>query len=158
MISLQILREFALFKGLDDNDLAQVAELCRQRVLSEGDLCFSQGRKASELHLCRSGTVNIIVRLNEPWSKEVVVHIASTGEVFGWSALVEPHIYTASAKCAGRVEELYIRGADLVKLFEPNPRVGYILMCNLGAVVSSRLTESREKLTREIAASTNREW
>jgi len=158
MVSAQVLKKFKLFAGLDDSQLAKVAALCRERILGDGELCFSQGNKSTDLHLCRNGKVDILVRINEPWGMEVTVHTAITGEIFGWSALVEPYFYTASAKCVGKVEEICIKGSDLLKLFEHDTVTGYTVMRNLNALVSSRLTESRSKLTKEIAASINKDW
>ena len=158
MISSQVLKKFRLFAGLDDSKLAKLAELCHERTLEDGQLCFSQGNKSTDLHLCRNGNVEIVVRINEPWGMEVTVHTAKTGEIFGWSALVEPYVYTASAKCVGKVDEICINGVDLLKLFESDTLIGYLVMKNLNALVSSRLTESRSKLTKEIAASINKDW
>ena len=158
MVAIQVLKEFGLFKDLDDGELTRIGELCHERTFNEGAMCFVQGREATELHLCRSGKVDILVQIREPWGIEVTVHTAKAGEVFGWSALVEPHIYTASAKCMGKVEEIYLKRLDLMNLFERNPHTGYVVMRNLSASVSSRLTETREKLTKELAAASNREW
>lgn len=158
MVSFESIKGFSLFRGLNDEELKKVADLCRRRSLNKDDFCFSQGRQAMELHLCCSGRVDILVRINEPWSKEVAVYTAKEGEVFGWSALVEPYFYTASARCAENVEEMFIKGAELIKLFEQEWHIGYQIMKNLSAVISSRLTESRAKLTREIAAASSKEW
>lgn len=158
MVSTQVLKEFGLFQGLDDSELTKIAELCNERTLDEGTLYFDQGKEAKEIHLCRSGKVDIVVRLREPWGIEVTVHKAGGGEVFGWSSLVEPYIYTASAKIVERTEDIYIKASDLSKLFEENTRIGYIFMRNLSAVISSRLTEYRQKLSVEIAATIKKEW
>ena len=158
MVNIQVLKEIGVFEGLDDGELAKIAELCHERTLDAGVLYFSQGHNATELHLCRSGKVDIMVRLIEPWGIEVTVHTIKGGGVFGWSSLVEPHIYTASAKCVERTEEIYIKAADLTKLFERNHNMGYVLMRNLAAVISSRLTEYQQKLSVEIAATIRKEW
>lgn len=158
MADVQVLKGFKLFDGLDDNKITKIAEFCHERTLKDGALCFSQGNKATELHLCLTGKVNILVRIHEPWGIEVTVHAVKPGEVFGWSALVGPYVYTASGKCMGKVEEIYFKGLDLLNFFENDPASGYIVMRNLGTLMSSRLTETREKLTKEIAASVNKEW
>ncbi len=158
MVSTQVLKEFGLFQGLDDSELTKIAELCNERTLDEGTLYFDQGKEAKEIHLCRSGKVDIVVRLREPWGIEVTVHKAGGGEVFGWSSLVEPYIYTASAKIVERTEDIYVKASDLNKLFEENTRIGYIFMRNLSAVISARLTEYRQKLSVEIAATIKKEW
>lgn len=158
MVSTQVLREFGLFEALDDSELNKIVELCHEHSLDEGAPLFTQGNKATRLHLCRSGKVDITVRLHEPWGIEVTVHKAREGEVFGWSSLVKPNIYTASAKCTERTEDIYIEASDLINLFEENPHIGYVLMSNLSGVISSRLTEYRYKLSVEIAAATKKEW
>lgn len=159
MVSLEVLKDFGVFGGLDDNQLAKIGEVCHERTFNEGALCFAQGRRATELHLCRSGKVYVLAKV---YDMEVTVHTVQSGEVFGWSALVEPYIYTASARCAGKVEEIYMKRTDLLNLFEQNPLTGYIVMRNLSALVSSRLKETADKLAREIAAVSEaqrgREW
>jgi CRP-like cAMP-binding protein len=102
--------------------------------------------------------VNIVVKIHEPWGMDVTVQTAKAGEVFGWSVLVEPYIYTASAKCEGKVKEIYIKGSELRDLFEQNPHMGCILMNNLSASINSRLTETRKKLTKAIAAASHKDW
>ena len=83
MVPFQILKEFDLFKDLDDNELAQLAEICHERDFEEGDTCFRQSANANELHLCRTGRVNIVVKLVEPWARDVTIYRAKPGEVFG---------------------------------------------------------------------------
>ena len=158
MVSGEVLKEFGLFERLDDGALKEVAGLCRERSYDEGAICFVQGRKATELHLCRSGRVDIIVKLRVPWGIEVVVHTVKRGEILGWSALVGPYIYTASAKCTERTTDICINGSDLMDFFERKPHIGYQVMTNLSAVVSSRLTESRLKLAEAIARAIHQEW
>ena len=158
MVSVQDLKEFGLFKGIDDSELAKIVELCHERTLDEGTLYFVQGHKATELHLCRSGEVDILVQLSEPWGIEVIVYKAKAGDIFGWSSILEPHIYTSSAKCVGKTEDIYIKASDLVNLFDENPHLGYAFMRNLGAIISSRLMEYRHKLSVELATIIRNEW
>ena len=151
MISSQDLKEFRLFKDLDDSELTQIAERCHERNLKAGTICFMQGEKATDVRLCRRGKVDIIIQLYEPWGTEIKIHTTKAGEVFGWSALLEPHTYTSSAKCAGIVEEVYIKGSDLLDLFEQNLHTGYVVTRNLSAIISSRLREDRQRLGRELS-------
>ena len=81
---------------------------------------------------------------------EVKVHTIMEGEVFGWSALIEPYTYTSTAKCVEKVEEVYIKGSDLLNLFQQNLHIGYVVMRNLNAIISSRLTEDRQRLSSQL--------
>lgn len=152
MVTIDDLKKFRVFKGLDDSELASIVELCRERTFGKGAFCFSQGRRAMELHLCRAGKVDIVVELEQSSGKvEETVHTASEGQIFGWSAVVEPHIYTASARCIEKTEDICIKGTDLLKLFEQNTGIGYMVMRNLSYCVSSRLTDIRQKLSMVMA-------
>ena len=158
MISHEILKEFTLFEGVNDGVLKEIAGLCHERSYRKGDSCFLQGRKATELYFCRSGSVDVTVQVREPWGMEVTVHTARAGELFGWSAILKPYIYTASAKSQERTEVICINRSDLIDFFSKKPEVGYLVMTNLGTVISSRLTESRLKLSKAMAAAANLEW
>lgn len=151
MIPYEALREFGFFEQLTDGELMDIAVLCHKHCYDEGATCFVQGREATEFHLCRSGRVDIIVKLGVPWDIEATVHTITGGEILGWSALVRPYIYTASAKCIERTQDIYINGSDLRNLFKGRHRMAYEVMTNLSAVISSRLTETRLKLAEAVA-------
>lgn len=149
MVNPLVLRGFGLFKGLDDGELAKIAELCSERTLSEDETIFSEGTRATSLHLCRRGKVDIMIWVREPWNKNVTVHVAEPGEVFGWAALVAPYTRTASAVCVEAGEEISVTGSALLELFAQNPHIGLVVMTNLSADIISRLTQTRQRLTIE---------
>ena len=149
MVSALVLKGFGLFKGLDDGELARMVELCSECTLNKGERIFSEGTRATHLHLCRSGKVDIVIWVREPWNKNVTVHTAEPGELFGWSAVVAPYTYTASAECVEAGEEIRITGSELLELFDRNPHMGLVVWGNLGAEISARLTQTRQRLSVE---------
>jgi signal-transduction protein with cAMP-binding, CBS, and nucleotidyltransferase domain len=153
MVSTSVLKGFGLFKGLDDGELTRIAELCSERALIKGRQIFSEGARATHLHLCRYGKVDIVVWVREPWNKNVTVHQAEAGELFGWSAVVAPYTYTASAECVEAGEEICIQGSELMELFYENSHTGLVVMTNVGADISARLTQTRQRLSIEWLAS-----
>ena len=153
MLTIKELKKFGVFKGLEDSELEKIGEMCRVRTFGEGAVCFVQGKRAMELHLCRSGKVDIVLEITRPSGvMEVTLHTAMPGEIFGWSAVVGPHKYTASARCVEKTEDITIRGSQLLELFEQNHRTGYMVMRNLSSAVSHRLADIRETLTTVIAS------
>jgi CRP-like cAMP-binding protein len=149
MVTVEVLRRFELFKGLAKNDLAQLAELCKPYAMHEGNRIFAESTKATDVHLCRSGKVDILIWVGRPWNRNIAVHRAVRGEVFGWSALVAPYIYTASAECVQSGEEIRLKGSELLTLFGQNPLMGYTILENLSANISLRLTQTRQRLVSE---------
>jgi CRP-like cAMP-binding protein len=153
MVNAAVMKGFELFKGLDDSELAKIAELCSERSISQGETIFSEGTRARSLHLCRSGKVDLLMWVREPWNKNVTVHTAEAGELFGWSAVVAPYTYTASAECVEDGGEISITGSALLELFDQNVRIGFVVMKNISTDISARLTQIRQRLSIEWLAS-----
>ncbi|MBC8273935.1 MAG: cyclic nucleotide-binding domain-containing protein [Chloroflexi bacterium] len=149
MVTVEVLKGFEFFNGLTDDSLAKLTELCHVHAMHEGDRIFAEGSKARDIHFCHSGKVDILIWVREPWNKNIAVHRAEPGELFGWSALVVPYTYTASAECVESGDEIRIKGHELLAVFGQNPLIGYTVMENLGANVSARLTQTRQKLVAE---------
>jgi CRP-like cAMP-binding protein len=149
MVAAEILKGFELFKGIPDDSLAALTKLCHVHSMHEGDRIFAEGARAKDIHLCRSGKVDILIWVREPWNKNIEVHRAVPGELFGWSALVAPYTYTASAECVESGEEIRINGSELLSVFDCEPLIGYEVMANLSANVSARLTQTRQRLVTE---------
>ena len=149
MVNAQVLMGFEVFKGLDDEELAKIAELAYVGPLYGGQHIFIEGKRATHLHLLRSGKVDIVVWVREPWNRNVTVHQVKAGELFGWSALVVPHTYTASAQCVEAGEQICIGGSELQHLLDQYPHMGHVVMRNISAEISERLTQSRQRLSTE---------
>jgi len=153
MVSALALKGFEIFKGLEEGELARIVSLCSERAMSQGETIFPEGTRAKNLHLCRSGKVDLLIWVREPWNKNVTVHRAEAGELFGWSAVVAPYTYTASAECVEDGEEIRITGSALLELFDQHPRIGFVVMKNISTDISARLTQIRQKLSIEWLAS-----
>ena len=78
------------------------------------------------------------------------VYTVGKGEIFGWSALVPPHRLTASARCQGKADVIMINGKELMEFLEKDRRIGYVVMKNLSALISSRLASTTIALRHEI--------
>jgi CRP/FNR family transcriptional regulator, cyclic AMP receptor protein len=149
MVTVEVLKSCDLFKGLADDSLDKLTELCHVHAMHEGDRIFAEGTRARDIHLCHRGKVDILIFVRQPWNKNIAVHRAGQGEVFGWSALVAPYIYTASAECVESGEEIRIKGSECLTVLGQNPLIGYAIMENLSANISLRLTQTRQRLVTE---------
>ncbi len=149
MVTIERLKDFELFKGLTDDELKKIAELCQLHTLHEGDRIFEEGTRATNLHICCGGKIDIVTWVKKPWNRYVRVHQAQAGEAFGWSALVPPYVYSASAICAEEGEEIRIKGIDLLSLFHEYPHTGYKIMENLAADIGARMIQMRQALITE---------
>jgi signal transduction histidine kinase/CRP-like cAMP-binding protein len=150
MVPIAILKRFPIFEGLTDSQLERIAALCQEEVYESGVEIFREGEEAKYLYLLLVGTAALEMRI-QAWPQEhpkrTVIDVITRGEPFGWSALVEPHILTLSAKTLEQSRVIVIKGADLYRLFERDQQMGYLVMERLTSVVGGRLRETRKKCT-----------
>ncbi len=152
MVSVDILKQFPLFAGVDGRVLRQIAQACSTRTYQANELCFSEGEKAENFYLLLRGKISLERQLPLAWLHRVAtIHTLGEKEVFGWSALVETSVLTASARCLESSEVIYIKGKELLDILERNSRASYLVMKRLAAIVASRLTDTSKQLLREMA-------
>ena len=158
MVAVEVLNKVDVFKGLNNEELEKIARICREHTFEEGQLCFTEGSKAEELYILQKGKVAIETEVRYSGRRvKATVTTLGTGRLFGWSALIEPHILTASASCEEKAAVIAIKGADLLDVFEKDNHIGYVVMKNLAAIVSSRLTRTSQRLALELERAVPRE-
>ncbi|MDP2917819.1 MAG: cyclic nucleotide-binding domain-containing protein [Dehalococcoidia bacterium] len=151
-VSIQHLRGVDIFAGLYDDDLARIGQFCSERTYEAGEYCATQGETTDELHIINAGKVIIEKRLEvTPLNQRVNITTLSQGKVCAWSAVVEPHILTASIRCLDRTQMISIKASTLQRIFRERPMVGYVVMKNLAGVISTRLRDSHIQLVSLIA-------
>ena len=91
-----------------------------------------------------SGRVAINTSIQD--GKWAPVCIVSAGGVFGWSCLVPPFQLTASATTFEETTVTRFEGAKLKELFSREPAIGYVMIQNVGGLISSRLKNARLEL------------
>ena len=151
MVTVQDLKAFNLFAGLDEAELAEIARLCARRTYESGAEIFSPGTPAGDVFILERGNdvVQIEIAICEHMPK-TVIHTLQKGEVFGWAALVPPHQRTGSARCVERASVICLDGKALMDLLDKNDHMGYVVMKNLSGILSSRLAYTTLILRREI--------
>lgn len=151
MITTADLKGFSLFEGLGNAELAEVARLCREKTYENGSIIFTIGGFATDVYLLKTGKIDIQIEF-KIYDYEIMatIYTVGKGEIFGWSALVPPHRLTASARCHEKADIIMINGKELMELLEKQKSIGYAVMKNLSAVISSRLASTTIALRHEI--------
>jgi CRP-like cAMP-binding protein len=126
----------AFFKGLSAEDLSALAPFFASITYVAGTTIFQQGDRADNLYLVARGEVSI--RYKPADGPVMTVTRVQPGGVFGWSSAVGNPTYTSGAVCSLDSEILCIRGEELRRLCEQNPRIGNVLLERLALVVVER--------------------
>lgn len=133
MIQIARLRNVEIFRGLADEELQILAGYCREENIPEGVTLCEEGARADKLFILEEGAVSITFK------KGVKYTIQASGRILGWSFLVPPNRYTASAVTVVPSKILVIKSPDFYDLFHRESKMGLRIMDNLAQVVSSRL-------------------
>lgn len=150
MAIIDELKSSELFEGLETSHLEKVSPLCRGNSYKQGAIIFQEGDKAEELYLLTDGRVCLEMELRPVPNRPAIptcLEVVSKGDCFGWSALVEPHTYTLSARCLSNCTVLTIKGDMLRKAMADDPVLGYEVMTKLSQVIAFRLLHTRLRLT-----------
>ncbi len=148
---VQVLKRCEVFVGLSDSDLGKIAQLrsWRRNNYDVGKYIFRESTEANDFYILEEGEVSLVVTLYRQKTREPVqIHVdtITTGDVFGWSALVAPHSRTMSAICVKPSSIIAIRGTELIGLMNDNPSLGYEIMKGLVRVIGARLRSLPGKL------------
>lgn len=130
------LRQFKIFSELDVGDLDAVARIAYVRDFTAGEKLTEEGEPAEQLYLFLKGKAAVKVKGSD--GKQVPLFDLGPGELLGWAAVMEPHVYTASACTVEPSELIVINGNDLRELCEANKRIGYQVAKGVGEVISKR--------------------
>jgi hypothetical protein len=89
---------------------------------------------------------------------QVTVDVVTQGESMGWSAVVEPYIYTLGALCIDRVKAIALDAPGLRRLMDEDTCLGYRIMKATARIIANRLTHTRIILVGERGLSTLTEY
>ena len=150
MATITSLADFPLFRNLPEDLLDKFAALGEELSFSQGDAIFREGESADKLHFLLAGEVVLKVKLTSRPESITVSVVSQRFESFGWSGIVPPYHYTASAICETDCKILTIPGDRIMELLEENPAAGFTVMQRLTELISSRLRNSRQALLKTL--------
>ncbi|MBI3361858.1 MAG: Crp/Fnr family transcriptional regulator [Chloroflexi bacterium] len=150
MVSPELLRRSPFFAFTDENQKKAVAMISEEAACDGGTVFFEEGQVADTLYLLLEGSVDLFFRPHvengDQLRPDILVGEINPGEPFGLSAMIEPHILTATATASGPCRVLKMEGAALRALSEVDCRLGYLLMRQIAKAVGERLHAARLQL------------
>jgi len=132
VIPIDRLRNVDIFQGLTDWEL-KIISFFHEENFPEGVTICEEGERADRLFILEQGAVAIQFKNGEHYE------IRSSGKTIGWSFLVSPNRYTASATTIAPSKVLVINSPDFYYVMQQEPKMGVKVMENLAQVVASRM-------------------
>ena len=161
MISANRLKEFSYFRGFSDPELEKLAAVATEETYDAGIQIYKNGDPARCLYMVQEGKVILVMDSflgpHKP-PMQVTVDVVTRGESMGWSAVVEPYVYTLGALCIDRVKVIALDAPGLRRLMDENAGMGYRIMKATAGIIANRLTHTRIILVGERGLSTLTEY
>lgn len=143
------LKQSELFKKVAPEGLGILSPIGQEEFYAPGSIIFSQNSLAEKVYLLDHGVVALKTSLSE--GLEITFEmITKKGDPFGWSALVEPFLLTATAICLEKTLVLAFRQKDLDRVFAQHPDLGFTIMKNLCFLIARRLHRTRQLLAGQV--------
>jgi len=133
-----VLQKSDLFQEMDPEVIEELKKIMIEEFYEEGTVLFERGESANDLYILEQGSVELTIGEDA----HVTYVVSKPGEAFGWSSLVNHHVYTASAVCSSPQSE------KLNEIFQRNPESGLMFFKRLAEIISKRVATSYNLLLR----------
>ena len=137
-----ILEEADLFKEIDSGVMNEIVNICFEENYAKDTVIFRKGEEADALYILEEGSVRLVIKDRGT----ITFGLDQSGEVFGWSSMIESGRYTSTGVCATDSKVLKIDRDKLNRIFYRHPDVGLKVLKRLASVISSRLTHAYQDL------------
>lgn len=128
-------RESDLFKGVSQRVMNDIGKMGEEMTFDEGTTIFKADDDAHFLYELVEGTVDIVI--SEKENLHFVVD--RPGEIFGWSALVEPYVYTGTATCMSKTRVVRLSRDAIENVVKRHPDEGLVVYKHLAGIIAQRL-------------------
>ncbi len=143
MVSPELLRRHSFFGGFTLAEVKELALCGQERSVSEGQVLFAEGERADFFYFLADGEMETLIRAEE--EGDIALSTLPAGEPLGWSALIEPHVFTASARATRASRVIAFGRPELAKLME-DAHFASIMFAKLATLVSHRLRDAQVQL------------
>jgi len=150
MISPELLRRFPFFNFMDDAQLKAVAMIAEELTYEKDELIVEAGKPADHFYFLIDGSVAYYYHVtseHDPYyNKDYFISDINPGEIFGISALIEPHIFTATMRTDKASRIIQINASALRALCEVDLRLSCGLHRAVAKAAMERLQHTRVQL------------
>lgn len=144
MEKLNVLKKSELFSNLDEAQLRIVETMAKPQQVVAGEIICKQGKSEEKIYVVEDGAVAIVLEVGPAALRQV--QAACSTESFGWSALVEPYVCTASVKAIENTSLLAFDAGILRDTCENYPEIGRRIYESVARVVAKRLRQAYAQL------------
>ena len=133
MIGIDQLRRIDFLQGLGEGELENIAHFFEEQNVSAGVTLCEESARADRLYVLHQGRISITSKNGRQY------YIDTPGKTIGWSFLVPPFIYTASAVTVTPSKVWVVKTPEFYGFVHKEPQMEMKVLSNLTQVIASRL-------------------
>lgn len=141
---IEKLKKCRFFSNMKQEDLEQVANICREVEIPQQTVIFEEYDRAKEVFVIMSGQVSLAIC--EPKKSCRQIAIVGEGDLVGWSSLLGRTRLSDTASTLTPVKAMVFDGAELSKFCTDHPSFGFEFMRQAAAAMALRLSGTRLQL------------
>lgn len=150
MVRPEILLRYPILNLLQADQMEAIAMAAQEESFSAGTLVFKELQPADSLYILLKGSIELYftveVEYHPELSKELHFSLIEPGEVFGISAIIEPHILTSSARTISDSQVIKIDATPLRELMNQDQDLAYAIIQEIANLALQRLNQTRLQL------------
>jgi CRP/FNR family cyclic AMP-dependent transcriptional regulator len=150
-MDLQLLKQAAIFKDLDEGELARVAEVCHEQKFVSAKTIFKEGEPGNRLYIIAEGDVRISRQI--PGSGEEALAVLKKGTIFGEMAIFDQSERSTDAIANTDCTLITITRSDFELLMDFNRDIAYKVLWAVVRLLSTRLRQTNDNLRSFLAMS-----
>lgn len=140
-----LITEADLFKGVSQRAVSKIGGECTDEAFKRGAGIFKAGEEAAYFYVLLDGSVDISAGTKD----SLHFAVSRPGAVIGWSALVEPFTYTASASAMTPVKVIKVPREAIEHVLKKYPEDGLLILRHLTGIIAQRLRDAYANVASE---------
>ena len=150
-MDLALLKKAVIFSTLEEDELAAVAEICKEQSFKFGQTIFKEGEPGNRLYLISKGDVRISRQV--PGSGEEALTVLKPGACFGEMAVFDRSDRSTDAIANTDCTLVTITRSDFEMLLDFNHDVAYKVLWAVTRLLCERLRTANDNLRAFLAMS-----
>jgi len=146
MLTKEDMLKFKIFEGLTLEDLDAILDISQEISYKSDDIILEESSYGadSDLFVILRGNVKIELQSKQIYSEDKIskrLTVLKSSDIFGEMGLLRKTRRSAQVSAYSDLTVLKVNQSKLFQLFVYNPRLGYLIMRNLCAILAERIMD-----------------
>lgn len=138
---IDAMRKIEILRGLSDQDLLRVADVCRAIRVPAGKTIFKEGDEGSEMYLIHEGRVRVVINSSRSDGSVAssTINILHANQCFGELIILNSGLRAATVVSIEPTILIVLGAAQFRQLCKLHPQIGYCMIYNLAQDLTTNL-------------------